>query len=152
MDIHVKQQGIIREPIEKVWSVFRPFGQDITSWWSIYDYVELEPPGKDEVGAIRHFKTSGRTYQEKLIKRDDTNHIEQYQFLSVEPSAPGIRKIITTVSMQPHPKGTRVVWESHSDIAWYLVLPTFFIQNRAYNSAIKDLSHFFTSRVPSPSM
>jgi hypothetical protein len=143
MNIHVQQVGIVKQSIDAVWSVFRPFGSDIMKWWSIYDYVELESPGKDEVGAVRRFKTSGRTYQERLITRDDEKHIEQYQFMSVSPKAPGIRHIVTTITMEPVSEGTKVTWGSVSDIAWYLALPTYFIQHRAYKSAINDLSAYF---------
>lgn len=143
MDIHVQQEGIVKKPIDQVWELFRPFGADIMKWWSIYDYVELESPGKDEVGAVRRFKTHGRTYQERLIARDDDRHLEQYEFMSVSPKAPGIRNIVTTITMEPVNDGTKVTWGSVSEIAWFLALPTYFIQNRAYKSAITDLARYF---------
>jgi arachidonate 15-lipoxygenase len=55
--------GIVRAPINKVWELFRAFGEENLKWWHIYEYLHLDPPGKDEVGAVRSFKTkTGREY------------------------------------------------------------------------------------------
>jgi arachidonate 5-lipoxygenase len=64
--------GIVRAPIDKVWELFRPFGEETLKWWHIYEWMRLDPPGKDEVGSVRSFRTiAGREYKERLEVRDD---------------------------------------------------------------------------------
>jgi arachidonate 15-lipoxygenase len=139
--------GIVRAPIADVWRLFRPFGPEIMTWWPIYDSVELEPPGKDEVGAVRRFVTkTGRTYQEQLIERDDIKFRERYDMLSLDPAVPGFTAAATVVQMLDAGDGTtKITWESWSDVAPELLDQVKSQQTQAYSAAIAGLERHFES-------
>lgn len=139
--------GTVHAPIEQVWALFRPFGAEMMRWWPIYDWVVLEPPGVDEVGAVRYFKANGATYREKLIVRDDKTHTEQYAYVSSDAPVP-IKSVITTVQMIA--KGnleTEVRWSSKTEMS--PLLAPFFMplvkhtQRQAYYGAIQALARYF---------
>ncbi|MBD2741443.1 SRPBCC family protein [Coleofasciculus sp. FACHB-1120] len=141
--------GIVRAPIDKVWAVFRPFGEETMKWWPIYESMKLDAPGKDEVGAIRSFKTlSGREYKERLEMRDDQKHILKYSFVEVKPSLP-ITSAITTVEMSAQsPTETVIHWFSESEIS----SPVFAGQitsgqEKTYTEAIKSLDKHFNPSI-----
>lgn len=137
--------GVVRAPIAEVWKLFRPFGAEMMSWWSIYESVELEPPSRDEVGAVRRIETkSGRTYKEKLIERDDARFRERYDMLSVEPAVSTFERAATIVQMIDQGDGTtKVLWESWSDADPTLIGQIKSIQTEIYLAAIADLDRHF---------
>jgi arachidonate 15-lipoxygenase len=150
MSIDMKSQptvqvtGVVRAPIDKVWAVFRPFS-DLMKWWTIYEWVKLEAPGKDDVGAVRQFHTkTNRTYREKLVERDDSRHFERYDFIDVEPSVPTLSGITSTVEMKDLGGGqTQVVWCSWTDASSLVMGQIKSVQEETYRNAIADLDHFF---------
>ncbi|MDQ3032542.1 MAG: SRPBCC family protein [Myxococcota bacterium] len=137
----------VRAPIDQVWALFRPFGAEVTSWWPIYEWVKLEAPGKDEVGAVRAFHTkTGRTYRERLVSRDDATHTEVYELLSIEPSVPTLGTILTTVVMTAHGADTIVRWSSQVQAGGLFKGRITSVQSDVYAAAIKSLdAHFHPS-------
>ncbi|MEP0883267.1 SRPBCC family protein [Trichocoleus sp. ST-U3] len=140
--------GIVRAPIDKVWAVFRPFGQEIMKWWPIYEWVKLDAPGKDEVGAIRSFKTlSGREYKERLEMRDDQKHTLKYSFVEVKPSLP-ITSAITTVEMSAKsPTETVIHWFSETEVSPVFAGQITSGQEKTYAEAIKSLDKHFNPSI-----
>ena len=138
--------GIVRAPVDMVWRLFRPFGAEVMRWWPIYDWVTLEPPGRDEVGAVRHFKANGRVYRERLVLRSDATHTEQYAY--VDSNVPiQFTSILTTVQMRSvNMLETEVTWSSRTELA-PLFRPTLPVvrstQRRAYWHAIESLDRYF---------
>ncbi|MBD1902797.1 SRPBCC family protein [Trichocoleus sp. DQ-A3] len=141
--------GIVRAPIDKVWDVFKSFGEEIMKWWPIYEWVKLDAPGKDEVGAVRSFKTfTNREYKERLEMRDDQNHILKYSFVEVKPSFP-ITSALTTVEMSAKsPTETVVHWSAQSEISNPLFAGVITSgQEKTYSEAIKSLDKFFNPSI-----
>ncbi len=142
----VKVTGIVRAPIAEVWKLFRPFGKEIMNWWPIYVSAELEAPGVDQIGVVRRIKTTtGRTYEEKLVERDDTKYHERYDMLSVEPSVPTFNGAVTIVEMSAQADGsTQVLWQSWSDASSLLLRSRSNpVQALTYIDAIADLDRHF---------
>jgi arachidonate 15-lipoxygenase len=137
----------VRAPIDQVWALFKPFGSEITAWWPIYEWVKLDPPGADVVGALRAFRTkTGRTYKERLVSRDDAAHTEVYELVSVEPSVPTLSAIRTTVSMSAHGNETVVRWTSKIDAGGLFKGRIMDVQKDVYTAAIHSLdAHFHPS-------
>ncbi|WP_394833697.1 SRPBCC family protein [Pendulispora rubella] len=139
--------GSVRAPINLVWQLFRPFGPEIMRWWPIYDWVKLEPPGHDVVGAVRHFKSNGRTYRERLILRDDSTYTEQYEFVDSDVPIP-IERAITTVQMHAvSDLETEVRWSSETKVNPLFLPVVKFTQRQAYYGAIESLARYFNPAV-----
>lgn len=141
-----KVVGTVGAPLDVVWQLFKPFGAGIMSWWPIYDWVQLEPPGIDAVGAVRHFKTNGTIYWERLVHRNDKTHTEQYAYIdSSIPEFPFyIKNIITTVTMREvSPLVTEVTWSSKTDANPLLIPLMANAQRSAYYAAITGLARYF---------
>lgn len=141
----VSVTGRVRASIDKVWTLFRPFGKPVESWWVGTKQVSIDPPGADEVGCVRTFASAtGYTYKEKLITADSAAHCLQYQLVSSTPAAP-LETVITTVQMTATDDGeTDVSWSSDITGASPAALPQIkALQAKAYAAAIHDLdSHF----------
>ncbi|MBD2354181.1 SRPBCC family protein [Tolypothrix sp. FACHB-123] len=137
--------GIVRAPINKVWESFRPFGPEIRQWWPIYEWLRLEAPGKDEVGAVRSFKTNtGREYKERLEARDDQNHIYKYSLLESNPSIPSLTSIVTTIKMSAKsPTETIIDWSAEINVDQTFAGQIVTAQEKAYTDAIKALDKHF---------
>ncbi|MPY23059.1 hypothetical protein FM037_05045 [Shewanella psychropiezotolerans] len=108
----VQVKGIVNAAIEDVWKLYRPFGE-MTQWWHIYKTMELAPPAKDEIGAIRtfSFKNRNMTISEQLISRDDKTHTLQYKLVKMEPAMPGLDSITTQVQMRSiSAVQTEIIW------------------------------------------
>ncbi|WP_394844168.1 SRPBCC family protein [Pendulispora brunnea] len=139
--------GSVRAPIKLVWDLFRPFGPEIMRWWPIYDWVKLQPPGHDVVGAIRHFKSNGRIYRERLILRDDSTHTEQYEFVDSDVPIP-IERVITTVQMHAvNDLETEVRWSSETKVNPLFLPVVKLTQRQAYYGAIESLARYFNPAV-----
>lgn len=140
--------GVVRAPIDKVWELFRPFGSETMQWWPIYESMSLDG-GKDEVGAVRSFKTkSGRSYQERLVARDDKAHTETYELVSLEPSLPTFDGATTVVSMSDLGDGTtQVAWQSWSRIGGAFKGAVTEQQSATYRDAIKSLDAHFNPAI-----
>lgn len=137
--------GIVRAPIDKVWAVFRSFGPEIMKWWPIYEWVKLDAPGKDEVGAVRSFKTlTKREYKERLEMRDDQKYILKYSLVEADPGVP-ITSALTTVEMSAKsPTETVVHWSAQSEVSNPLAVGLITKgQETTYSEAIKSLDKFF---------
>lgn len=135
--------GTVHAPIEQVWKLFRPFGPEIMKWWPIYAWVELEPPGVDEVGAVRNFKANGFTYQERLVLRDDTTYTEQYAYVSSDAPVP-IKSALTTIQLvQKGPLETEVRWSSNTEVNPLFLPLVKSTQRGAYHGAIESLARYF---------
>lgn len=142
-DPDVMVVGTVRAPIEQVWRIFRPFGPEIMRWWPIYEWVELDPPGADEVGAVRHFKANGRIYRERLILRDDDTYTMQYALVSSDSPIP-IPSAITTIQMfRKGPVETEVRWSSKTDVNPLFKPLVTYVQRAAYYGAIEALARYF---------
>lgn len=139
----VQVQGVVRAPVAQVWELFKPFGE-LMKWWNIYEWVKLEPPAKDEVGAVRSFKTkSGHSYRESLVVRDDAKHFERYDFISTDMPV-SIAGIATTVAMVAAPDGTtHVTWSSWTEGGGLLRSRILSAQQETYQNAIADLDRHF---------
>lgn len=137
--------GVVRAPIEKVWQAFRPFGSEIRKWWPIYESLTLEPPGKDEVGAVRSFKTlTGREYKERLEARDDKQYVLKYSLVEAKPSVPTLQSIITTVEMSAKSATeTTVHWSSEVEVGAIVSGQVVSAQQKAYTEAIQSLDKYF---------
>jgi arachidonate 5-lipoxygenase len=137
--------GIVRAPINKVWDVFRPFGPEIMKWWRIYEWLRLDPPGKDEVGAVRSFKTlTGREYKERLETRDDQNHLIKYSLVEAKPSIPSLTSIITTVEMSAKSATETIInWSAEIEVDQTFAGQIVSAQEKAYTEAIKSLDKYF---------
>ncbi|XP_078722908.1 polyunsaturated fatty acid 5-lipoxygenase-like [Lampetra fluviatilis] len=202
--------GLVRAPIDKVWTVFRPFGKglhpchvsvgpierctettedghlnravfarvldagplseggadpwkfrelpeddsmsmEIMSWWKIYDSVELEHPGKDEVGAVRSFVISSdkSRIREELVLRNDAQHVQVYKLLSMEPQTASIHNVSTSIRMNASGVGhTRVEFNNTFDCPSAGVAQDVTRrQSGAYRAAISGLDRFFRPAV-----
>ncbi|XP_075926043.1 uncharacterized protein LOC116946267 isoform X2 [Petromyzon marinus] len=143
--------GLVRAPIDKVWTVFRPFGKEIMSWWKIYDSVELEHPGRDEVGAVRSFVISSdkSRIREELVLRSDAQHIQVYKLLSMEPQTASIHNVSTSIRMNASGLGhTRVEFNNTFDCPSAGVAQDVTRrQSGAYRAAISGLDRFFRPAV-----
>lgn len=139
--------GTVRAPIDQVWKLFAPFGAEITQWWPIYEWVKLDAPGQDAVGAVRTFLTkSGRTYKERLVSRDEATHTEVYELVSIAPSVPTLDTIRTTVVMTAHGQETVVRWSSQVKAGGLFKGRITSVQSEVYAAAIKSLdAHFHPS-------
>jgi arachidonate 5-lipoxygenase len=146
-DFDVDVVATVRAPIDKTWALFRPFGPEIMTWWPIYEWVKLDAPAKDEVGAVRVFHTkTGRTYRERLVQRDDDKHIEVYELVSIEPSVPTLESIRTSVTMSAHGNDTVVRWTSQVKAGGLFKGRICDVQREVYANAIKSLdAHFHPS-------
>ncbi|MFE1744566.1 lipoxygenase family protein [Coleofasciculus sp. H7-2] len=140
--------GTVGAPIDKVWAVFRSFGPEIMKWWPIYEWVKLDAPGKDEVGAVRSFKThTGREYKERLEMRDDQKHILKYSFVEVKPSLP-ITSALTTIEMSAKsPTETVVHWFAESEVSPVFAGQITGGQEKTYSEAIKSLDKHFNPSI-----
>jgi arachidonate 5-lipoxygenase len=147
--------GIIDAPVSQVWEAIRPWDGWI-KWWAIYDTMEIIGDGKDEVGAIRKFKTltENRTYQEKLVDRDDDQHVLRYELVSMEPNIPIVASIITTLTLQSvnDDQSTKVTWSSwtqgsedkdHKEAATGLDKITA-IQAKTYENGVKAVGEYLS--------
>ncbi|XP_035660289.1 uncharacterized protein LOC118404996 [Branchiostoma floridae] len=144
--------GNVMGPVEEVWGVFRPFGQDCMEYWKIYDSMEIEEPGNDVQGCIRAFVTSKTKskIREKLEWRDDENHVEIYSLLSMDPAPPvEMTNVYTTVTMTSvGEKETEVKFECTFDASLPMAVPG--IQDNqkgAYMACINGLQQLFHSEV-----
>ncbi|XP_078585172.1 uncharacterized protein LOC144867204 [Branchiostoma floridae x Branchiostoma japonicum] len=144
--------GNVMAPVEDVWGVFRPFGQDCMEYWKIYDSMEIEEPGNDVQGCIRAFVTSKTKskIREKLEWRDDENHVEIYSLLSMDPAPPvEMTNVYTTVTMTSvGEKETEVKFECTFDASLPMAVPG--IQDNqkgAYMACINGLQQLFHSEV-----
>jgi arachidonate 15-lipoxygenase len=137
--------GIVRSPIAEVWKLFRPFGEETMKWWPIYEWLRLDPPGKDEVGAVRSFKTlTGREYKERLEVRDDQNYLLKYSLVEAKPSVPTLNSIMTTVQMSAKsPTETLVHWSAAIDVGQAFAGLIVSAQEKAYTDAIASLDRHF---------
>lgn len=137
--------GIVRAPIAKVWQVFRPFGNEIRKWWTIYKSLELEPPGKDEVGAVRHFQTlTGREYRERLEARDDQQYLLKYSLVETQPIIPSLKNIVTTVEMSAKSANETIIhWSSQVEVDSVFAGQIISAQQKAYTEAIQALDKYF---------
>jgi arachidonate 5-lipoxygenase len=140
----VRVVGTVRAPVQVAWEVFRPFGREIMRWWPIYDWAELEPPGVDDVGAVRHFKANGRIYKERLVARDDRAFTETYALVSSDSAIP-IESAVTTVRFErAGALETLVTWSSRTRAKNRLLLPLIKLaQRHAYQGAIDALDRYF---------
>lgn len=141
----VSVTATVAAPIDKVWALFRPFGAETADWWKIYEWMKLDAPGVDEVGAVRSFKTlTGRTYKERLITRDDATHVEQYQLVEVSPAVPTLTDIVTTVEMTARgPDVTEVRWSSVITVGGVFKGQIKGVQEETYRNAIQFLDRHF---------
>lgn len=139
----VQVVGTVRAPIHVAWEVFRPFGPEIMRWWPIYDWVELSPPGVDDVGAVRRFEANGRTYEERLVARDDRAFTETYALVSSD-AWPRIESAVTTVRFdRAGTLETRVTWSSKTRANPLLMPLIEAVQRHAYRGAIEALDRHF---------
>lgn len=141
----VAVQKVINAPIEKVWAKFRPFGKELMEWWPIYQWMEIQAPGKDEVGCVRHFLTkSGRTYLEKLLERDDEKKTFKYNLISISPGVPTMKGIITTVRLTAQGANqTLVDWTSEIDASSLILGQIKDVQEGVYRDALVALERAF---------
>jgi Lipoxygenase/C2 domain len=135
--------GTVGAPIQVVWDAFRPFGPEMMRWWPLFEWVELEPPGVDEVGAVRRFEANGHVDEERLVARDDRAYTETYAFVSSTSRIP-IEGALTTVSLKPAGSLETVVTWSSKTRASPLLLPLIeLVQRQAYRGAIEGLARYF---------
>lgn len=137
--------GNVSASIDKVWELYRPFGE-MDKWWHIYGFMKLLPPGKDEIGAIRNFQTlpDKNVYQERLVERDDENHSLRYDLVMVAPSVPTLNGIATIVSMRAVSEAvTEVTWRAWVDAGRMVIGMIKQVQAPGYQSGIEALDRYF---------
>ena len=145
----VEVKGVVRASIDKTWELYRSFG-DIQKWWPIYEWVKLDPPGQDKVGAIRRFLTkTGRTYAERLTVRDDQAHHLEYELVSLEPAVPGLGTIKTSITMQKDGDHTAVTWSSFVEANALVKGTVESTQESVYRAAIGYLDTYFNPQLGS---
>lgn len=139
--------GLVSAPIDEVWALYKRFGE-MHEWWPAYAFMELLPPGADEIGAIRRFQTAsdGTIYEETLVARDDEQHTLRYELVSAEPAIPGLASVVTIVSMRPvSSELTEVTWRSWTDAHPAALSALQQAQERAYHGGIEALNRHFHS-------
>ncbi len=143
--------GIVRAPIQEVWRVFRVFGTETMNWWTIYEWLELQPPGRDENGAVRRCKTKtnvGGLYEDTLELRDDEKYLLKYSAVSLEPIIPSLRRTYLTVQMSVKDDNETIVrWYSENDVDRNAAKKITRVQEATYQSAIADLDSYFNPAI-----
>jgi arachidonate 15-lipoxygenase len=137
--------GTVRAPIDKVWTLYRAFGE-MDKWWHIYGFMKMLPPGRDEIGAIRNFQTlpDKNVYEERLVARDDAQRSLRYDLVSVSPSVPTLEAIATIVSMKAlSADTTEVTWRSWVRAGSLVLGMIKQVQAPGYLSGIQALDRYF---------
>ncbi len=142
MSSGAKIEGVVPAPIDKVWATFRPFGPETMNWWPIYQWLALEPPGKDEVGAVRSFKTfKGLEYKERLELRDDQKYIMKHSLVEMKPNIPSLKNIITTVQMSAKSDTETIInWSTEIEADQATTEQIISVHQKTYTEAIQSLA------------
>ncbi|KIG13281.1 Arachidonate 15-lipoxygenase precursor [Enhygromyxa salina] len=114
-------------------------------WWHVYAFMSMLPPGTDDIGAVRSFQLSSnkKTYEEKLVSRDDSEHSLRYDLVSVKPETPTLEGITTVVSMKAiSDQVTEVTWCSWVEASRKTLASIKRLLEPGYESGIAALDHY----------
>ena len=96
-DILVPYETTINAPIQDVWGCLADFG-GWARWTASLEWMIIGGDGVEKVGCIRKFQsaTSGNTYEEKLLEKDNKNFVLKFCNVSSDPPMPFIEYQLVT--------------------------------------------------------
>lgn len=117
--LHYDVSAVSTAPPEAIWALL----VDAESWprWSALDAVDpelsvdLDPAGRDRVGAVRAFRKSGRVSSERITQLQ-----EPTLFAYEAKFSPVIRDYQARIELEPIAEGTLIRWRGQYTTFWWL--------------------------------
>jgi hypothetical protein len=109
--LHVEESTTLDAPPAAVWQLIGKFSS--MGWHPVVAETTLTSGKDQQKGALRSVKTKdGAVIVEKLLAYDAGRHSMRY---AIQESPLPVAHYVSTLSVQPAGKGSRVVWKSDFD-------------------------------------